>query len=301
MYKRFVGPEGRRLLIGALRSQPLAQGQENLATAFADAGEVKRYGVGQPVISQGEDGNSLFLLCAGRVSVRVHGREVAVRQAGEHIGDMALLEPSAPRSATLVALEETVALEIPEANVHALAIDHPELWHSMARVLAARLRQRDAFVAARGTEPRLFIGSSSEGKDVADAVQAALTSSMYAEVWTNGIFKPSLQTLEALEARLHEFDFAALVLSADDVVRSRGKQRWAPRDNVLLEVGLFCGALGRERTFILAQSDADLKLPSDLYGLTLLTYKSGSLADLGARLGAACTEIRKVVQSAGPR
>ena len=302
MYERFTGAEGRRRLITALRSQPLAQGSEALAAALADAGELRLCPTGEDLITQGGDNNSLFLLCAGRVSVMVHGREVAIRAAGEHVGEMALLEPGAPRSATLRAVEDAVVLEVAEEKVHALAKDYPAIWHSMARVLADRLRQRDRLVTARAERPRLFVGSSSEGKDVAYAVQAALARyPVHVDLWTDDLFPPSHQTLEALEKRLPLIDFALLVLTADDVVRSRGKQRWAPRDNVVLEAGLFCGALGRGRTFLLVQAGDDLKIPSDLFGLTLLSFEPGATADLRARVGPACTQIREAVRDAGAR
>lgn len=303
MYERFAKTgEGRRRLITALRTHPLAQGREALATALADAGDIRRFAPGEVLISQGGHENALFLICAGRVSVLVHGREVATRGPGDHVGEMALLEPSAPRSATLQAVEETVAVEVPEEQLDALAREYPDIWHSMARVLAARLRERGNLVAARAERPRLFIGSSSEGKDVAQAVQSALANEMHAEVWTDNIFAPTSQTLESLERRLPNTDFAVLVLTADDVVRSRGKQKWVPRDNVVLEVGFFCGALGRGRTFLLvASSEVDLKLPSDLFGLTYLTLAPGSASDLQARVGPACTQIRTTVRAAGPR
>lgn len=301
MYDRFQGPDGDRRLVMALRTQPLAQGKEELAAALAAVGVLRRFSPGDAVVSQGDSGNSLFLLCAGRASVQVHGREVAVRKAGDHVGEMALLEPTAPRSATLMALEETVAVEIPEPEVYALAQKYPEIWHSMARVLSARLRERGNLVAARAEQPRVFIGSSSEGKPIADAVQSHLAREMVAEVWANDLFAPTQQTLESLEARLAHTDFAVLVLTPDDRVKSRGKQRPAPRDNIVLEVGLFCGALGRGRTFLLAPAGVDMKIPSDLFGLTLLTFGPGNPADLVARVGPACTQIRATVHAAGPR
>lgn len=303
MYERFAKTgEGRRRLLTALQAQPLIQGREALAATLVDAGDIRHFAPGERLISQGGHENALFLICAGRVSVLVHGREIATRRPGDHVGEMAILDPSAPRSATLQAVEETVAVEVPEEQVNALAREYPDIWHSMARVLAARLRERDNLVAARAERPRLFVGSSSEGKDVAHAVQLALANDMLVEVWTDNIFAPSSQTLESLERRLRDIDFAVLVLTADDVVRSRGKQQWAPRDNVVLEVGFFCGALGRRRTFLLvASSGVDLKLPSDLYGLTYLTLAPGSPSDLQARVGPACTQIRTAVRDVGPR
>jgi predicted nucleotide-binding protein len=49
---------------------------------------------------------------------------------------------------------------------------------------------------------------------------------------------------------LDSFDFAILVLTPDDLTQSRGKQQPSPRDNVVFELGLFIGALGRDRVFM---------------------------------------------------
>ena len=49
---------------------------------------------------------------------------------------------------------------------------------------------------------------------------------------------------------------------------SGDKSADAPRDNVLFELGLFMGRLGRSRTFVAYNKDAGLKLPSDLAGVT---------------------------------
>jgi hypothetical protein len=69
---------------------------------------------------------------------------------------------------------------------------------------------------------------------------------------------------------LDDSDYAAFVLTADDISRSRGRQSQTPRDNVLFELGLFMGRLGRDRTFIVQAADTPLRLPSDLDGITVL-------------------------------
>ena len=55
----------------------------------------------------------------------------------------------------------------------------------------------------------------------------------------------------------------------------------SPRDNVVFEAGLFGGALGIRRTFILHADGS--KLPSDLLGLTSVRYDPASGADRGSR------------------
>ena len=63
------------------------------------------------------------------------------------------------------------------------------------------------------------------------------------------MFAPSAFPIESLEQVLRTVDFAALVLSPDDTVVSRGTTTDAPRDNIIFELGLFMGVLGHFRTF----------------------------------------------------
>jgi hypothetical protein len=96
------------------------------------------------------------------------------------------------------------------------------------------------------------------------------------------------------------FDFAILILTPDDAVTSRDAESFGPRDNVIFELGLFIGTLGRSRTFLLHQADSALKIPSDLAGVT-----TGAFAwprDDGSRksaLGASIDTIRDEIERQG--
>lgn len=100
---------------------------------------------------------------------------------------------------------------------------------------------------------------------------------------------------------LARHDFAILVFSPDDITNSRDKSTRSPRDNVIFELGLFMGRLGSQRTFVLYDRTADLKILSDLSGVTLAPYdgKWASI-DLPAAIGAACSPIRDAIRVAGP-
>ena len=170
MLQRFKGPEGHRVFIEALEMQPLTGGRAELAKAVADNSELETWAHGDPIIEAGTHGNEIFFVLSGAVSIRVKGREVAVRQAGEQVGEMALLHPGQPRSAAVVALGETVTASLAELAFSSIADNHPVLWRNLARILAARLRERNRFVAHKSEIPVLFIGCSSESLDIAEAV-----------------------------------------------------------------------------------------------------------------------------------
>jgi hypothetical protein len=137
--------------------------------------------------------------------------------------------------------------------------------------------------------PSVFIGSSSEGLKIAKALQVLLDQAYEVATWSQGVFGLSQGTLESLVGALDQFDFAILVLTPDDLVSSRNVSGAAPRDNVLFELGLFMGGLGRDRTFIVYDRTAQLKLPSDLAGVSAATFEPHSSGNLQSSLGAAAT------------
>ena len=149
--------------------------------------------------------------------------------------------------------------------------------------------------------PSVFIGSSKEGFDVAEAIQLNLDYVCEATVWSQGVFGLSQGTLESLVEKLDNFDFAILVVTPDDVITSRDTTSPSPRDNVLLELGMFIGAIGRQRTFIVSDRAKSIKLPSDLAGITPATYQLHSDGNLSASLGAVTTQIKSALNGLGRR
>lgn len=149
--------------------------------------------------------------------------------------------------------------------------------------------------------PVLFVGSSTEGLPIAEALHRCLDFCCEVEIWSQGVFGLSQGSLESLVLALDSFDFAVLVLSADDLVMKRGEAVAAPRDNVLFELGLFTGGLGRERTYMLYDRTKPLALPSDLAGVTAATFEPHSSGKLEAALDAAVTKISQHIQRLGFR
>lgn len=143
--------------------------------------------------------------------------------------------------------------------------------------------------------PRLFIGSSVEGLDVAYAIQENLEYDAETTVWRQGLFVPSGQALRDLMVVSERFDYAVFAFTADDVVRMRGQSFAAVRDNLIFELGLFFGLLGLSRCFyVVAREASSLRLPTDLLGVAPLTFQSSrSDGNLIAALGAACSQIRR--------
>jgi Predicted nucleotide-binding protein containing TIR-like domain len=151
-------------------------------------------------------------------------------------------------------------------------------------------------------KPSLFIGSSSEGLDFARAARSSLKDDAEVTLWNEGFFALGNTFIETLVTALPRFDFAVLVLTPDDLLQSRGTETLSPRDNVLFELGLFMGRLGRERTFMLHQRAPAPRIPSDLAGVTTATYDWPRQDDrnYAAAVGSACDSIRQVIRELGP-
>lgn len=149
---------------------------------------------------------------------------------------------------------------------------------------------------------RIFIGSSVEKLDIAYAAQENLEHDAEVTVWTQGIFQVSDTTLEALVRALDEFDFAVFVFAADDIVRMRKATSRVVRDNVLFELGLFIGRLGKNRCFLaMPRGTEPFRLPSDLLGITPAQYEPKRQdGNLVAALGAACSKMLRAISKAGP-
>lgn len=150
-------------------------------------------------------------------------------------------------------------------------------------------------------KPFVFIGSSAEGLEAAKGIQANLEYSCECQIWHQGLFGLSGGTLEILVKSLSDFDFAILVLTEDDITISRSSEQKSPRDNVIFELGLFIGGLGLDRTFMVVDRQAKLKLPSDLGGITPATFEPPKKGTIQSALGTACLSIEQATKKLGLR
>lgn len=149
-----------------------------------------------------------------------------------------------------------------------------------------------AIRSARQGRPRVFIGSSTEGLPIAEAIHSVLDHDAEVTPWTYGVFELSSNAIDDLIRQAQESDYAVLVLTADDITLKRDKINATPRDNVVFELGLFMGALGRLKTFVVHKRGESIDLPTDLAGLTTATFADRSDNNLKAAVGPLCTQIK---------
>jgi hypothetical protein len=146
-------------------------------------------------------------------------------------------------------------------------------------------------------KPRIFLGSSGKQAKLLQAITRGLQDVADVEPWTT-TFNPGRSTLDRLVELSQQVDFAAFVFAQDDwtTTDSAESGQASPRDNVVFEAGLFGGALGIRRTFILHANGS--KLPSDLLGLTSIRYDPATTA---ADVRAINQKLRKAIEAEGSR
>lgn len=301
MIERFQGEAGRRLLVEVLASQRLVGGDVAVAEQLADRCALEEHPEGFQLVEQDSDTSDIFFILAGTVSIVVNGRQIAVRSPGDAIGEMAAIQPTQRRSATVVTRSITVVARLGEPQFADIANRHPRLYRAIAQELSRRLMERNKLVNAHREKIRVFIISSVEGLPIARAIQTAFEHDPFTcTVWTDGVFRIANYTMESLEAAVDDTDFAIAVAHADDVSTYRGHNWPAPRDNVILELGLFMGRLGRARSILMEPREEKVRLPSDLAGITTVTYRFEAGKDTAALLAPACNRIREHINYLGP-
>ena len=146
--------------------------------------------------------------------------------------------------------------------------------------------------------PRIFLGSSGQQEKLIRALTRGLKDIADVDPWTT-VFNPGVSTLDRLVELTREVDFAAFVFAQDDwttkgTSTDEPSGQASPRDNVVFEAGLFGGALGIRRTFILHANGA--KLPTDLLGLTSIPYDPDTTPAIVRQIN---QKLRKAIETEG--
>lgn len=140
---------------------------------------------------------------------------------------------------------------------------------------------------------KLFIGSSSEGSDIAEKLKEEIESEMgewlECDLWNGGeIFELNKSALDSLIQASRKYDYGILVATKDDITKSRGAEAHVPRDNVMFEMGMFLGSLGLTRAFLFVEKHS--KLPTDYNGITVPYFEKdidGSIEEAVQKIKAA--------------
>jgi hypothetical protein len=166
--------------------------------------------------------------------------------------------------------------------------------------------------------PRVFIASTTlaagEGA-IAPMVGRLLGEEVQAEVWNENMILPDEkgrprdrgEVMANLYKAARYYDFVIVVLGRSAAPEPGAAPVPQPvRDNLLFEMGLFMGALGNRRTFVVLEpglAESELRLPSDLkghsFGNPVVELSSVSNDELKSQVEAIRDSILKANASAG--
>jgi len=129
-----------------LRGHPLFSSltEEEIAQLLKDeASQEKAYPQGSVILSEGEFGDSLFLIGSGSVQVARRGTAgqhlpLAILQAAGFFGEIAVLERR-PRSAMVTARENCMLLEVKGEEFRKLLEAHPDIRSKVRATMSERL------------------------------------------------------------------------------------------------------------------------------------------------------------------
>jgi CRP/FNR family cyclic AMP-dependent transcriptional regulator len=108
---------------------------ERLANEFKE----RTFPAGASVVSEGASGAAFFVITDGQATVTVHGEERARLGAGDHFGEIALLDEGV-RSATVIADTELRCYGLTPWEFRPFVEEHPKVAWKLLQALARRLR-----------------------------------------------------------------------------------------------------------------------------------------------------------------
>lgn len=291
MKQRYLGVDGRKNLVAALKKQKVAAGSEAAAEDMAKTGELVEVAAGKALIDQGAADQDVYLIVAGALDIEVNGRPIATRISGDHVGEMAAMQPEQRRTASVVAREDSVALRLSHDQIVKLGEHHPQIWRTFANELAGRLQQRNKLVKAINEQARVFIVCSTADKPIGDALRKILKhESCDVSLWSEGVFRSAQYDLESLERELDRSDVAI-------VVAQNGSDK---AGDIIFELGFLMGRLGRHRAILLEPHGEKVRGCDGLPGITTMTFKRSQDANLDADLAPAVKRLHEIIGELGP-
>jgi CRP-like cAMP-binding protein len=110
------------------------------------AGQLKErsYPAGQTIVSEGKGGIGFFLMLDGTASVKIRGEERGRLNPGDTFGELALLDMTADRVATIVAESDVRCASMTAWEFKPFVTGHPEVAWTMLKRVAERLRAAEA-------------------------------------------------------------------------------------------------------------------------------------------------------------
>jgi CRP/FNR family transcriptional regulator, cyclic AMP receptor protein len=108
---------------------------------FRNSDRAVNYEPGQTIFSQGEQGDSMFVVIEGDIEIRVNDKAIDTAHPGELLGEMALVD-NLPRSASAVAKTACKVVPVNERKFNFMVQETPFFAITVMRIMCDRLRKR---------------------------------------------------------------------------------------------------------------------------------------------------------------
>lgn len=92
------------------------------------------------IITQGQEGRSMYIVVSGQVSVHIGGQQVAQLQPGECFGEMSVFDAE-PRSASVTTLDPCACLVLTQQQLYDAIDETPGIAVNVIRLLSRRIRE----------------------------------------------------------------------------------------------------------------------------------------------------------------
>jgi len=132
-----------RTTISLLKKTPIFARTSDASLASMVKSAVKKsVPAGTKIVEEGQGGVGFYLILSGRAEVIQGGKKLAEFSQGNFFGELTVID-GAPRTADVVAIEDTQVLVITQWAMRSIINSHPEIAQSMLEELARRLRATD--------------------------------------------------------------------------------------------------------------------------------------------------------------
>jgi CRP-like cAMP-binding protein len=131
-------------IIPLLKKTPIfAKTSEASLKVMLKSAVEKTVDAGEKLVMKGERGTGFYLIIDGAADVIDRGKKLASFEKGDFFGELAVID-GAPRTADVVAAEETTCIVVSQWAMRSLITSHSEIALSILEELVERLRRTDA-------------------------------------------------------------------------------------------------------------------------------------------------------------
>lgn len=299
MKDRFNDPE---ILIREIAAQRIIGGSREVAAVLCEheESELLNFAPGAHLIHEQDSDTDCYFILAGKVDLVVGGDSLGYsRGPGEVVGEFAAINPKLKRTASVVAMDDVVALRCSPKTF--LSVKDPEFWRRLATELTHKVEQRNALLAKINEKPKIFIIATESLSKEGDEMRRELASEFDVDVWKpEDMTEPGLSELEALRIQACSADFAIVLADPDDLLEDSVDA--SVSHSVRFELGFVMAELSPNRTVVIVPCQSKDETPKLLKGLQPMTYCiENEGMPIGVVLGEVLRRIREMVASRSVR